>query len=191
MTMLHRQTSETTTFSPCDLGRDDIATRLAGQNVVYEHVALAPAAFDAEAQPDEVIGSQLEALDQLLASKPCATLGVTSVAPTDPQLAAIERELMIEHAHDGAEAQLLVHGSGVLFLRAGESVLALECEAGDYVCIPAGLGHWFAMDAAQGLCTIQLFENENRPSIAWRGRDMRGRYGLSTGTRGAAAGRGR
>jgi len=167
----------------CDSQRAGISARLAAIGVEYAHLALPKVRFGRDAGQDEVIGSYIEPLDRLLSRLDSVELEVTSVAPGHARLARIERELMTGHAHDVAEAQVLVHGGGVLFMRAGNTVFALDCEPGDYVRVPAGLVHWFAMDTRRGFRTIRLFENEARPRISQRGHDMRGRYRLSIGQR--------
>lgn len=179
MTKLYRDAGPVRTLSLCDTERGCISARLAGIGVQYEHVTLPAVAFDSEAQHDEIIGNYIEPLDRLLSRMPRVALDVTSILPSHPRLAKIERELMTEHAHDVAEAQVLIEGGGVLFLRAGAGVFALECEAGDYVRVPPALSHWFEMDAQRGFRTIRLFENEAQPRVSQRGADMRGCYVLS------------
>lgn len=178
MTQLYRESSCPRALALCDTERACITARLAGIGVQYEHVALPHVAFDADAGQDEIIGSYIRPLDRLLSRMTSVELDVASILPAHPRWELLERELMTEHAHDVAEAQVIIHGGGVLFLRADDGVLALECEAGDYARVPAGLAHWFAMDADQGLRTIRLFENRSAPKVSRRGEDMRGRYRL-------------
>lgn len=179
MTHLYRACSRAQSLALCDTRRACISARLAGIGVQYEHVTLPRLAFDADAGPDEIIGSYIRPLDGLLSRMTSVQLDVASIPVDHPRRALIERELMTEHTHDVAEAQVLVHGGGVLFMRADDGVLALVCEAGDYARVPAGLAHWFALDAAQAFRSIRLFENRNAPRIRHRGADMRGRYRLS------------
>ena len=180
MTKLYRDFCEARALSLCDTDRACIAARLTGVGVHYEHVTLPVVPFDRDAGHDEIIGSYIEPLDRLLSRMPRVGLDVTSILPSHPRLAKIERELMTEHAHDVAEAQVLIHGGGVLYLRCdGDSVLALACEAGDYVRVPPARVHWFEMDAQRGFRAIRLFENETEPRVSQRGADMRGRYVLS------------
>ena len=180
MTKLYRDSRESRTLSLCDTDRACIAARLVDLGVQYEHVTLPAVPFDGDAGHDEIIGSHIEPLDHLLSRLPRVALDVTRILPSHPRRAKLERELMTEHAHDVAEAQVLIHGGGVLYLRADDdTVLALECEAGDYVRVPPGRVHWFEMDARQGFCTIRLFEDATQPRVSHRGVDMRGRYELS------------
>ncbi|MES1940742.1 acireductone dioxygenase apoprotein [Salinisphaera sp. T5B8] len=178
MTELYRDVDHAYRLRLCDTERRCIAARLAGVGVHYDHVELPPLAFDEESRPDEVIGSYIEPLDRLMRKMPRVALDVASVALTHPRRDTIERELMIEHAHDAVESQLLVHGAGVLFIRTADTVYALACEPGDYVRMPAGLRHWFRMDGTRAFRTIRFFEDETRPRLSHRGADMRGLFEL-------------
>ena len=178
MTQLYRDVDHAYQLKLCDTERACIGARLAGVGVHYDHVELPSLVFDEESRPDEVIGSYIEPLDRLMASMPKVALDVASVAVSHPRRDTIERELMIEHAHDAVESQLLVHGAGILFMRASNAVFALACEPGDYVRVPAGLRHWFHMDSARSFRTIRFFEHETRPRLCHRGDDMRGLFEL-------------
>ncbi len=178
MTELYRDIDHAYQLKLCDTERSCIAGRLAGVGIHYDHVELPSVLFDEESRPDEVIGSYIAPLDRLMASMPRVALDVASVPISHPRRDTIERELMIEHAHDAVESQLLVHGAGILFMRASGVVFALSCEPGDYVRIPAGLRHWFRMDPARSFRTIRFFEHETRPRLCHRGGDMRGLFEL-------------
>jgi len=160
----------------CDTQSGCIAARLAGIGVQYQALNLPAVAFDADAERDEIIGNYLEPLNVVLQRMPSATLDVTSVLPTHPRLHVLKRRFMTEHSHDTAEAQLMVWGHGVLFMRAGEDVWALRCQAADFVCLPPGMMHWFEFDEQVGFRTVRVFEHAATPRRVRRGRDMRGRY---------------
>lgn len=179
MTQLYCASAEARALALCETERAEIGARLAGIGVDYAHMALPEVVFDRDAEQDEIIGRYIEPLDRLSSRMASVALEVTSVIASHAPRLRIERELMTEHAHDSAEAQVLVHGSGVLFLRGAGMVFALDCEPGDYVRVPTGLVHWFAMDSRRSFRAIQLFENRTRPQISQRGRDMRGRYRLT------------
>jgi len=178
MTQLYRDIDHAYRLRLCDTERSCIGARLAGIGVHYDHVPLPAVVFDEESRPDEIIGSYIEPLDRLMASMPRVALDVASVSISHPRRETIERELMVEHAHDAVESQVMVHGAGVLFMRTADTVFALSCEPGDYVRVPPGLRHWFRMDSSRSFRTIRFFENEARPRLSHRGEDMRGLFEL-------------
>ncbi|GAB3675488.1 hypothetical protein [Salinisphaera aquimarina] len=182
MTELYSDSLQTAELRLCDREPACISARLAPLGVRYQRLDLPVVAFDAAAECDEVIGSYLEPLNALLQTMPCATLDVTSVLPDHPRIDVLQRKLMTEHAHDTPEAQLMVWGCGMLFMRDQNHVWALRCEAGDFVRLPPRLYHWFEMQPGMGFRALRLFEERRASGRMWRGRDMRGVYRPATAT---------
>ena len=156
----------------CDTQPCCIAARLAAIGVRYRRLELPAVVFDAEAERDEVIGSYLDPLNDLLQDMPLATLDVTTILPSHPRIASLHRRFMTEHSHDGCEAQALVWGHGVLFMRAVAQVWALRCEAGDFVRLPPQMAHWFEFDVQTGFRTVRIYEERAEHRRIRLGRDM-------------------
>lgn len=178
MTELYRGRPQARTLRLCDMQPSCIAARLAGFGVGYAHVELPARAFEVAAQTDEIIAAHLDTLDRLTVHRPITGLEVRRIALPHPHRRRVDRVLMTEHCNSAPDAQLLVQGAGVLFLRAGATVFALACERGDYVRLPAGMGHWFRMSGQQGFCTIRMIEDGAGARNARRSYDLRQRYRL-------------
>ncbi|MES1924733.1 acireductone dioxygenase [Salinisphaera sp. T31B1] len=162
----------------CDADPHCIAARLAAIGVHYRSVALPAVAFDAEAGCDEIVGSYLAPLNTLLDGMDGVSLDVTTVMPDHPRIASLQRTFMTEHRHDAVEAQIMVWGRGTLYMRGRNAVWALCCGAGDFVRLPAGMGHWFAFDTSLGFRTLRLFESSRGQRRIRRGRNMSGVYAV-------------
>jgi len=174
MTELYNDYSGDRKLALCDTQSRCIAARLAGIGVRYRALTLPPVAFDPDAERDEVIDSYLDPINELLQDMPLATLDVTTVLPSHPRLASLRRRFMTEHSHDSPEAQVLVWGQGVLFMRDATQVWALRCQAGDFVRLPAQMPHWFEFDARSGFRTVRIYEDRATPRRIRLGRDMSG-----------------
>jgi|GEM_PF-1095258 len=179
MTQLYCDSPASNRLTLCETRPSAIGARLAELGVRYEHIDVPSVPVDPDAQTDEIIHDYLEPLNAVEKIVPYESLAVMSIQPTHPRLGALQRELMTEHAHGSAEAQLLVKGGGVLFMRTEQTVFALVCEPGDFVCLPPRLCHWFEMDCQQGVCTIRLFEAGADLTPIQRGRDMRHVYSFA------------
>lgn len=176
MSRLYCDGPESSYLTLCETDTAAIGARLIEHGVRYEQFELPAVAIDPDAQSDEVVSCYLEALNAVARIMPYESLAVFSIAPSHPRLDALQRELMVEHAHGSAEAQLLVAGGGNLYIRVDSAVFALVCEPGDFVCLPPYLCHWFEMDYRRGVRTIRLFESGARMAAIRRGRDMRHAY---------------
>lgn len=65
-----------------------------------------------------------------------------------------------EHRHAEREVRYFVGGRGCFYLHIGRSVLAIICEAGELLSMPAGIKHWFDMGPMPDMCAIRFFEQE-------------------------------
>ena len=154
-----------------DRGR--IAERLAELDVRYEHIELPPSRLDELSQQDEVIEAYRLALDALMQDGGFTALDVLCVQPDHPDQAGLHREFMTEHEHSGAEGRLFVEGEGLFFMRGGDRVHGLRCQAGDFISLPARISHWFDMGRAPCFRSIRFFARPQGDGSVC-GPDMRG-----------------
>ncbi|MFC4125296.1 1,2-dihydroxy-3-keto-5-methylthiopentene dioxygenase [Nocardia rhizosphaerae] len=63
-----------------------------------------------------------------------------------------------EHRHAEAEVRCFAAGRGCFYLHVGDEVLAIVCEAGDVLAVPAGTLHWFDMGTRPDFVAIRFFE---------------------------------
>jgi 1,2-dihydroxy-3-keto-5-methylthiopentene dioxygenase len=73
--------------------------------------------------------------------------------------AAARVKFLEEHTHAEDEVRFFVEGAGLFYLRLGDEVHMMLCEAGDLLSVPAGTRHWFDMGAAPSFCAIRFFQN--------------------------------
>lgn len=116
---------------------------------------------DAELPEDAGDAAILEAyagpVARLKAEGGYRSLDVIRVTPDHPARAELRAKFLAEHVHDDDEVRFFVEGSGLFYIRAGGTVHALECTAGDLILLPAGTVHWFDTGAAPRFAAIRLF----------------------------------
>ncbi|WP_304640525.1 hypothetical protein [Pseudomonas sp.] len=61
-----------------------------------------------------------------------------------------------EHCHPEAGLRYFLQGGGILCLRLADEVLALGCEPGDVIELPAGSRHWFSPRPGEDLLLVRL-----------------------------------
>ncbi|GAA1988352.1 1,2-dihydroxy-3-keto-5-methylthiopentene dioxygenase [Kitasatospora viridis] len=66
-----------------------------------------------------------------------------------------------EHRHGEDEVRFFAQGTGCFYLHVQDRVLAVVCEAGDLLSVPAGTRHWFDMGPRPDFCAIRFFEEED------------------------------
>ncbi|MBF6469629.1 cupin [Nocardia beijingensis] len=82
--------------------------------------------------------------------------------PQWPQTAAGARgKFLDEHRHAEDEVRFFAAGRGCFYLHLGEEVLAVVCEGGDLLSVPAGTLHWFDMGERPDFIAIRFFEEED------------------------------
>lgn len=72
---------------------------------------------------------------------------------------ALRRSFLAEHTHGEAEIRLFLAGTGLFYVRNQDGFLALLCEAGDWVALPAGTVHFFDGGEAPDFDALRLFGN--------------------------------
>ncbi|MFI6040747.1 1,2-dihydroxy-3-keto-5-methylthiopentene dioxygenase [Nocardia sp. NPDC051321] len=82
--------------------------------------------------------------------------------PEWPQIAKGAREKFLnEHRHAEDEVRYFAAGRGCFYLHLGHEVLAVVCEGGDLLSVPAGTLHWFDMGSRPDFIAIRFFEEED------------------------------
>ncbi|WP_054814989.1 1,2-dihydroxy-3-keto-5-methylthiopentene dioxygenase [Nocardia arizonensis] len=83
----------------------------------------------------------------------------------DPQWPArakgAREKFLDEHRHAEDEVRYFAAGRGCFYLRLGAEVLAVVCEGGDLLSVPAGTPHWFDMGERPDFIAIRFFEEED------------------------------
>lgn len=74
---------------------------------------------------------------------------------------AARQQFLSEHAHAEDEVRFFVAGLGCFYLHLEPEVVALLCEGGDLVSVPAGTRHWFDMGTDPDFAAIRFFEEED------------------------------
>jgi len=133
-----------------------IAAALAPHGVVLErwdaNVPLADEATDAD-----ILAAYAGDIARLNAAGGYRSTDVIRVKPDHPEREALRAKFLAEHVHDDDEVRFFVEGAGLFYIRAGGTVHALECTAGDLILLPAGTVHWFDTGARPHFTAIRLF----------------------------------
>jgi 1,2-dihydroxy-3-keto-5-methylthiopentene dioxygenase len=155
----------------------EIRAALAPHGVRFERwdagVALAPGADQAEI---------LEAYRADVEREGYPSADVVRLVPDDAdpawpaKAAAARAKFLAEHRHAEDEVRFFVEGSGVFYLRLGGEVLAIRCERGDLLSVPAGTRHWFDMGARPCFCAIRLFGTPDGWVATFTGDDIATRF---------------
>ena len=74
---------------------------------------------------------------------------------------AARSKFLAEHRHAEDEVRFFVAGRGCFYLHLEPEVLAVVCEAGDLLLVPAGTRHWFDMGARPDFVAIRFFQEED------------------------------
>ncbi len=151
-----------------------IAAALAPHGVRFERwtadVALAPGADQAA-----ILAAYATDVARLAREGGYASADVVRLVPDDadpawPAKAAAARgKFLAEHRHAEDEVRFFVEGAGVFYLRLAGEVIALRCERGDLLSVPAGTRHWFDMGTRPSFCAIRLFGNPDGWVAAFTG----------------------
>ncbi|RDI51095.1 1,2-dihydroxy-3-keto-5-methylthiopentene dioxygenase [Nocardia mexicana] len=74
---------------------------------------------------------------------------------------AARGKFLSEHRHAEDEVRFFAAGRGCFYLHLEPEVVAVVCEGGDLVSVPAGTRHWFDMGTRPDFVAVRFFEEED------------------------------
>ncbi|WP_067893716.1 1,2-dihydroxy-3-keto-5-methylthiopentene dioxygenase [Nocardia vaccinii] len=141
-----------------------IGAELARRGIVFDRWPL-PA--DQRAATGDILAEYASRIDDLNAQGRYRHTDVARIAPDEsdpawPETAAAARgKFLSEHRHAEDEVRFFAAGRGCFYLRLEGEVVAVVCEAGDLVSVPAGTRHWFDMGVRPDFLAIRFFEEKD------------------------------
>ncbi|MBC7712239.1 MAG: cupin [Rhizobacter sp.] len=88
------------------------------------------------------------------------TADVINVTPKTENLKAIREKFMKEHRHSDDEIRFFVDGEGIFWFHLdNDEVLAVTCQAGDFMSVPRNFRHWFDLHPNYFVKAIRIFSN--------------------------------
>jgi len=161
-----------------------IQTILAARGIRFEQWR-ADVALPDGATNDAILSAYAAELARLRAEAGYPSADVVRLVPDDaspawPALAAAARaKFLVEHRHAEDEVRFFVEGSGVFYLRFDDETLAIRCERGDLLGVPAGTRHWFDMGSRPHFCAIRVFGSTDGWVAEFTGDEIATRYPIA------------
>ncbi|MFI6211576.1 1,2-dihydroxy-3-keto-5-methylthiopentene dioxygenase [Nocardia brasiliensis] len=142
-----------------------IGTELAAHGITFGRWPVLPDA--AAVSSDDLLAHYTDNVAELNESGRYKHIDIARIHPDDsnpewPQIAKGAREKFLnEHRHAEDEVRYFAAGRGCFYLHLGHEVLAVVCEGGDLLSVPAGTLHWFDMGTRPDFIAIRFFEEED------------------------------
>ncbi|WP_174185224.1 1,2-dihydroxy-3-keto-5-methylthiopentene dioxygenase [Nocardia barduliensis] len=139
-----------------------IGTELAGHGITFGRW---PVVENAASVPsDELLAHYAKNVADLNESGRYKHIDIARIHPDDadprwPEIAeGARKKFLDEHRHAEDEVRFFAAGRGCFYLHLGDEVLAVVCEGGDLLSVPAGTLHWFDMGSRPDFIAIRFFE---------------------------------
>lgn len=138
---------------------DAIARELAAVGIAFERWRPAhPVAGDAP--ETAILAAYHDEIEKLKKRGGYVTADVIDIVSDTPGLDEMLAKFNREHWHDEDEVRFVIEGHGLFHIRPEEgSIMAIEVEAGDLLCLPRGTWHWFDLCADRRIRAIRLFQD--------------------------------
>ena len=123
--------------------------------------------LDLDSSHEEILAAYSDEVDELKARGGYRLVDVAAMRPDNADPGWTERAnkardtFLNEHWHTEDEVRFFAAGRGCFYLHLDGRVLAVVCEAGDLLAVPAGTLHWFDMGARPYFVAIRFFEEED------------------------------
>ncbi|AHH18741.1 acireductone dioxygenase [Nocardia nova SH22a] len=139
-----------------------ITAELATRGILFDRWPAQP--VTAAVPSEEILARYDERIGELNADGRYRHIDLARLHPddTDPQWPETARgareKFLSEHRHAEDEVRFFVSGRGCFYLHLEPEVVAVVCEGGDLLSVPAGTRHWFDMGAHPDFVAIRFFE---------------------------------
>jgi len=136
------------------------------------------AALDvAAATQQEVLDAYAAQVNELCKAEGFSVVDCIKLHPLDNPdwhgVAAKSRDAFrAEHRHSEDEVRFFASGKSCFYLRDDTNVIAVICEAGELLSVPAGVRHWFDMGPVPDFCAIRFFERPDGWIADWTGDEL-------------------
>jgi 1,2-dihydroxy-3-keto-5-methylthiopentene dioxygenase len=158
-----------------------IGSELASRGIVFDRWPVTLAGLDAHPSPEQILADYADRVDELNRDGRYKYIDVAALHPLDdpgwPDAAQAARsKFLAEHRHAEDEVRFFAAGRGCFYLHLEPDVLAVVCESGDLLSVPAGTRHWFDMGVRPDFAAIRFFQEADGWIGDFTGDDIGGRF---------------
>jgi 1,2-dihydroxy-3-keto-5-methylthiopentene dioxygenase len=143
-----------------------IGTELAKRGILFDRWPTRPG-LDVHRPSAQILSEYADRVEALNSDGRYQHIDIVALQPdhNDPgwhEVAAAARsKFLAEHRHAEDEVRFFVAGRGCFYLHLEPEVLAVVCEGGDLLSVPAGTRHWFDMGVRPDFAAIRFFEEKD------------------------------
>ena len=140
-----------------------IGDELAARGIVFDRRPIA-SDVDAGVAAERILADYADQVAAINSDDRFRHIDVAALRPdhTDPgwrdTAAAARSRFLAEHRHAEDEVRFFVAGRACFYLHLEPEVVAVVCEGGDVLTVPAGTRHWFDMGSEPDFAAIRFFE---------------------------------
>jgi 1,2-dihydroxy-3-keto-5-methylthiopentene dioxygenase len=145
---------------------DLIGAELAYRDIVFDRWPTKPDP-SAHRAPGPLLAEYAEQVEALNSDGRYKYIDVAALQPDDNDpgwhdaASAARSKFLAEHRHAEDEVRFFAAGRGCFYLHLEPDVLAVVCERGDLLTVPAGTRHWFDMGARPDFVAIRFFQEKD------------------------------
>ena len=140
-----------------------IGAELANRGIVFDRWPI-KSGLNPRRPPDQILAEYADRVDVLNGDGRYKYIDVAALQPDDHDpswhgtASAARSKFLAEHRHAEDEVRFFAAGRGCFYLHLQPHVVAVVCERGDLLSVPAGTRHWFDMGARPDFVAIRFFE---------------------------------
>jgi 1,2-dihydroxy-3-keto-5-methylthiopentene dioxygenase len=145
---------------------DLIGAELADRDIVFDRWPVI-SGLDPGQPPDRILAAYADRVAALNTDGQYKYIDIAGLRPDDHDPGwqdtanAARSKFLAEHRHAEDEVRFFVNGRGCFYLHLAPEVLAVVCEGGDLLSVPAGTRHWFDMGARPDFVAVRFFQQED------------------------------
>ncbi len=139
---------------------EDVAGHLAADGIRFEQWQLRShenCQFDSE---QDMLKRYEKEVAQVKDEFACSIADLVCIGGDDPHMVLLRDKFLSEHTHSEDEVRFFLRGTGLYYVHAKERIHIVQCGAGDFICIPKGVKHWFDMGPNPDYCCLRWYNSK-------------------------------
>lgn len=137
----------------------DLREQLSSDNVRFEQWPLLhdqSSCFDDEDKAKEIYRQKAELIKAQLC---CDHVEMVCACDVNGSAISLRARSLSEHTHTEPEIRFFLSGKALIYIHAKERIHIVECNAGDFIVIPAHMPHWFDMGPSPNYSCLRWFND--------------------------------
>lgn len=138
---------------------DELREQLLSDGVHFDRWPLRHEGKDCYADESKALSLYQKEIEQVKAQFDCLHAELICACDVNGSAISLRGRSLSEHTHTDPEIRFFLSGEALIYVHVKERIHIIQCQAGDFVVIPADMPHWFDMGPDPSYACLRWFNS--------------------------------